>query len=66
LGDEQAFKGTASKIKTSSFVRLQACDTLSRMQKYGYSFGTKIQAQIENLCSGYVESDTSGSQAPTN
>jgi hypothetical protein len=66
LGDEQAFKGAASKIKTSSFVRLQACDTLSRMQKYGYSFGAKIQAQIENLCSGYVESDTSGSQAPTN
>ncbi|MEI7846557.1 MAG: hypothetical protein WCK35_12205 [Chloroflexota bacterium] len=52
-GDEQAFKSVAVKIDSSPFVRIQACNTMTKMQNLGYVFTPQIQTLMEEkLCRG--------------
>jgi hypothetical protein len=56
LGDEKAFKATAIKIDSSSFMRKEACHTLLKMQEMGIEFTTEIQSLMdERLCRGRVK-----------
>ncbi len=63
LGDWQAFKEIVPKIKLPPFVKLQACNTLDKMQKSGYVFDENIQAQMEKLC-GQSTSNIFDGQTP--
>jgi hypothetical protein len=53
-GNEDIFKSIAVKMVELSFNKIQACDTMDKMQKDGFTFSTGIQVQIsELLCHGH-------------
>jgi hypothetical protein len=49
LGDASSFNGTAHRINGNPYAKLEACRTLTAMQKSNFVFSSQVQTQTNNL-----------------